>query len=204
MARQIYLRDDIEKMGRDPVHRWRHSRYKGGEKMSNIAREDGVRLVDIRRSVHAIEMYDAMFNSQTLEANELRAMGGLIELEEKALSEMLQAKCQEEVSEGKTEFVADHQTRARAIELVNERLQILLDKRAAKGTTIGVNVAQQTSTIVQTSEGSASFESMLRSVQAKRIPLAEVKPAALPPAIQSLDVLDDEEPVREPVDAGSA
>lgn len=199
----LYQRDEILRMGTDPVHRWRHARYKGGEKLKNIAKNDGVRVVDIRRSVHAVEMFDAMYSAPTLEANEIRMLNDLVDLEEAALRSMLKAVREEKDEKGNLVSTEDHETRARALDIANDRLQILLDKRASKVPLVGLNV-QQTSVSVQTAEGAMSFERSLREIQAKRATVISSQPLpelpAPPPPDLTLDMLDSD-PVEESVDA---
>lgn len=203
MSGITYHRDEVLRMGVDPIHRWRHARYKGGEKMKNIAKADGVRAVDIRRSIHAVEMFDAMYSAPTLEANEIRMLNDLVDLEEAALRSMLKAVREEKDEKGNLVSIEDHETRARALDIANDRLQILLDKRASKVPLVGLNV-QQTSVSVQTSEGAASFERTLREIQAKRAnALPPAEPQRLPPAPLTLDMLDSDME-EEHVDASSS
>jgi hypothetical protein len=194
VASVIYSREEVRRGGSDEVNRLRHARYKSGEKLRNIAKDQGVSLKEVRQSIHIVDMFDAMFNAPALEAGQIRMMNDIIDLEEKTVRDMLQATRKEKDDQGNEREVPDYETRAKALDWSNDRLQILIDKRAVKTTTnIGIGV-QQTAVGVTTSEGSNSFEKLLRDIQSERaaLPAAEKSALPAPQLVETLDVLDAE------------
>jgi len=137
--------------------------------LEEIAKEDGVKLSTIERSIRDIETRNAMYSLDALETSQTEVVMFNKELEKTALHESLQAEKKVYATSGENvgEVIAtepDYDVRLHASEILTEKTKTIIS-RHVKGTSVStqVNLA-----MVNNQPSNNTFEDRLREVLKRR------------------------------------
>jgi hypothetical protein len=151
------------------VHPSRWQRIKSGMTIEEVAAQDGVSAVTVRKSFLMMEDYKNLCSLPSMETAQIENIIKVKKLELEALESGLRAtnKVYRDITvDGKTvqeliEVVPDHETRIATISTINQKIAALQPKKGISfnvDTKVGVNVAT----------GRTSFEDKLREILQKR------------------------------------
>ena len=171
----LAVRDKIRNVDKEPIHRYRLTRFRNGSKLDAIATEDNCSMEDVKKSIAMVQTHDAIFSVPALENAEVKMFLDVLELERKALEGALTAtkKVFAEVSDPDTgektlELASeepDYDTQLRCFEANTGRIASIMGKKD-KGAPINLGIGVTVNN--ESSSSRDSFESRLRDTQARR------------------------------------
>lgn len=151
----------------------RHTMY--GMTIADIAKQDGVKESIVQASVDQIATYRKVSTMSELEAVQISALLQLHEDEQQTLQQMLNAVKTVEVEEGgrtKKVRVPDFEVRARALEIMNDKIEMLRPKGKGALIQVGVGInsggAQGQQNDGAQGRSRVDFESIVRNLHERR------------------------------------
>ena len=169
----------------NPRHEERFHRHTVlGKPIEDIAKEDGVSVDTIRRSITAVQIARAMSNREDMERVQFQTIISVADKERRALDAALDAK----TKDGNP----DHATRIGASLAITKKIEALQPK--GRGIQVGVQVngggngssEQKSPEVLVHSQRATSFEEIMRKLDAEEVKaLPESQPEVLPPAAET-------------------
>ena len=183
-------------INKNPAHYKRYLRYKSGESPEEIAKEEGVSVETIMKSVRAVDVYRQMHGVGALEETAIHSIMKNEEAARHAVASGLKAKLviRDPTTMKKIGTEPDHATQLEAARIHEESKKHIFERHKSPSTQIGVAV--NTNIAPTIAEKGHSFEERLREIDRRRTSALPAAAKELPGAVIDAESEPDDSEAR--------